>query len=400
MRLSSDGRAMRKVDIGVDNVRYDRDCNMPSWDVHFDARIDFRNAELLQLTAQVDALASVIRGIPIPPRVQQRLDRLNIIRAVRGTTGIEGTEFSEEEVAAILESKPISHADPADREEQEVRNAEALMQDVAELLRREPHAPLTESLVHRFHAILTRGIGYAHNEPGRYRNHRVTVGCYVPPQTGGDVRGRMTSFMDWFNTGERTRWHPVIRAVVAHFYVVSIHPFGDGNGRTSRAVESYLLYQAGINARGFYSLANYYYENRAEYIRRLGLVQLQITNDLTPFILFALRGLSKELKAVHSEVIEEVRIISFRDFARETLGSQGRLGARGERLLNFVIELSAQTVSMSDLRNRIHPMSRFYSEVTPRTLTRDVRFLEQQGLIKIEDGNIKANLGIMDKFTA
>ena len=391
---------MRKSDIVVDNVHCDRDGDMPSWDVHFDVRIDFRNVELLQLTAQVDALASVIRGIPIPPSVQQRLDRLNIIRAVRGTTGIEGTEFSEEEVAAILESQPTSHADSADREEQEVRNAEALMRDVAELLRREPHAPLTENLVHRFHAILTQGISYSHNEPGRYRNHRVTVGRYAPPQTGDDVRERMAAFMNWFNTGERTRWSPVIRSVVAHFYVVSIHPFGDGNGRTSRAVESYLLYQAGINARGFYSLANYYYENRSEYVRHLGLVQLQITNDLTPFILFALKGLLEELKAVHAEVLEEVRIISFRDFARETLGSQGRLGARGERLLNFVIALSAQTVSMSDLRNRIHPLSRFYAEVTSRTLTRDVRFLERQGLVRIEDGNIKANLDIMDKFTA
>ena len=76
----------------------------------------------------------------------------------------------------------------------------------------------------------------------------------------------MTEFVEWFNSGVAASWDPVVRAVVAHFYLASIHPFGDGNGRTSRAVESFLLYGAGVNARGFFSLANYFYRNRQEYV--------------------------------------------------------------------------------------------------------------------------------------
>ena len=57
--------------------------SMPSRDVHFNARISHGDPDVAWLTAQADALASVIRGIPIPPSVQWRLDRLNIIRAVR-----------------------------------------------------------------------------------------------------------------------------------------------------------------------------------------------------------------------------------------------------------------------------------------------------------------------------
>jgi Fic family protein len=83
----------------------------------------------------------------------------------------------------------------------------------------------------------------------------------------------MAEFFKWFNSGSAAHWNPVIRAIVAHFYVISIHPFGDGNGRTSRAVESYLLYQAGVNARGYYSLANYYYRNRPEYVSMLDHVR-------------------------------------------------------------------------------------------------------------------------------
>ena len=374
---------------------------MPSWDVHFDVRVRTENPEMLRLTARVEALASVIRGIPIPPHVQQRLDSLNIIRAVRGTTGIEGTEFSEEEVAEILSSPPGSLDEAPNREEQEVRNSEALMLDVAERLKRSPRAPLTEELIHSFHATLTRNIDYEHNEPGRYRTYRVTVGRYVPPETGEAVRKLMAEFIEWFNTGTPARWNPVIRAILAHFYVVSIHPFGDGNGRTSRAVESYLLYQAGINARGFYSLANYYYQHRPEYVRHLRLVQFRSTDDLTPFVVFALRGLAEELEAVHEEVLAEVRVISFRDFARETLDSEGKLGTRaGERVLSFLLGIVTEPISLAEMRSRRHPLSRLYAGMSNRTLTRDVRFLQQHGLVEVEGDMLRANLGVMDTFTA
>ncbi len=275
------------------------------------------------------------------------------------------------------------------------------MLDVAERLKRNPRAPLTEDLNHSFHATLTQDINYEHNEPGRYRTYRVTVGRYVPLETGDAVRKLMAKFIEWFNTGSPARWSPVVRAIVAHFYVVSIHPFGDGNWRTSRAVESYLLYQAGINARGFYSLANYYYQYRAEYARQLRLVQFRSTDDLTPFIVFALRGLASELEAVHEEVLAEVRVISFRDFARETLASKGKLGTRaGERVLNFLIAIGTEPISLSELRGRRHPLSHFYAGMNNRTLARDVRFLEQQGLVEVEGDMLRANLDIIGTFTA
>ena len=68
---------------------------MPSWQVNFDLRLATNARDIVEDLAMVHAMASVIRGIPIPPQVQQRLDQLNIMRAVRGTTGIEGIELSE-----------------------------------------------------------------------------------------------------------------------------------------------------------------------------------------------------------------------------------------------------------------------------------------------------------------
>ena len=376
---------------------------MPSWEVHFDLILRVDSRQIIESLARIHALADVIRGIPIPPSAQQRLDRLNILRAVQGTTGIEGAEFTEEELERILDTDRDAPAleGGREREEREARNADALMWHVAEFVRGNPAEPISEPLILRFHRILTEGIDYPHNEPGRYRSHPVTVGYYRPPADGEEVRRLMAELVQWLNTGRASSWDPALRAIVAHFYLVSIHPFGDGNGRTSRAVESFLFYKAGVNVRGYYSLANYFYRNRQEYVDNLNLVQTRGGNDLTPFVLFALNGLAVELEAVHAEVLEEVRIIAFRDYAREFLAGAGKLGTpAGERQLRFLTELSGENVSLKELRSGIHRLSYLYRRVTTRTLMRDLNYLKENDLIAIEDDELRARVDLMTRFTA
>ena len=57
---------------------------MPTWDVRFDLRLDRQSDQLVRSVVKAEALAGVIRGIPIPPHLRIRLDALNILRAVRG----------------------------------------------------------------------------------------------------------------------------------------------------------------------------------------------------------------------------------------------------------------------------------------------------------------------------
>lgn len=372
---------------------------MPNWEVHFDLRLQVDHPQIVADLARVHALARVIREIPIPPPVQQRIDRLNILRAVRGTTGIEGTELSPEEVSQVVAAPPgTAVLGPGrEREERETRNAEALMRHVGQLLAANPTRPVSEPLILDFHRILTEGIAYPNNVPGHYRSHSVNVGPYRPPETEAAVRRLMTEFIRWLNAGPPANWDAVLRAIAAHFYLVSIHPFGDGNGRTARALESFLLYKAGVNVRGYYSLANYYYENRAEYIDQLNYVQLRGGQDLTPLAAFALRGLAQELEGVHSEVLAAVRAIVFRDYARELLSESGRLATPArERQWRFINELSNGPVSLPELRSGVHPLARLYRRVSPRTLTRDLQYLQESNLIVIDGDEIRARI---DLFT-
>lgn len=375
---------------------------MPRWDVNFDMHIDDRDSRIVSRIAMAHALAAVIRDIPIPPYVKAKLDALNILRAVRGTTGIEGANLTENEVRQIMESPPRKAVLPQarSREEQEARNAKNVMSYVVKVLDGEPTMPLTETLVRRIHRITTKDIDYLNNVPGQYRAHDVSAGNYLPPKNE-DVKRLMREFMQWFNSGTPATWDPVIKAIVAHFYIISIHPFGDGNGRTARGVESFLLYQAGVNARSFYSLANYYYQHRPEYVQFLDHVRFQANGNLAPFVLFALEGLVGELQQVHSEVLTNVKMIAFRDYAREQLARTNKLGSSvGERMANLLVFLSdGEAVSLKDIRSGKHTLSRLYRELTNKTLSRDINFLKGQNLVIVEGDELRANLDIMTHYT-
>ena len=69
-----------------------------------------------------------------------------------------------------------------------------------------------------------------------------------------------------------------------------------------------------MNARGYYSLANYYYRHREEYISMLDYVLFESDPDLTPFVMFALKGLDGELETVHWEVLDALSVIAFPGF--------------------------------------------------------------------------------------
>lgn len=374
---------------------------MPRWNVHFELHFDHPDHSLVQLLASIRALSRTIQNIPVPPSVQKRLHNLNIVRAVQGTTGIEGTELTVEEVERVLSSPEYEPALPftRQREEREVRNAGELMKTVEQILSGSPDQTLTETLVRRFHHIITDGIEYPRNEPGKYRSASVHAGNYLAPAPD-EVPGLMIRFFEWLNEGLGRELDPVVQAVVAHFIFISIHPFGDGNGRTARGVESFLLYRARVNVRGFYSLSNFYYRNRSEYVRLLDHVRFISDPDVTPFVAFALRGLLEDLEQVHSEMMEAIRLISFRDYARERIQETGRLGTKtGNRQLWLVYGIAGEEVSWRDLKGGGHTLAGLYRGVGEKTLSRDVKALFDLGLISFEDGVVRANLRTMDEFT-
>jgi hypothetical protein len=106
-----------------------------------------------------------------------------------------------------------------------------------------------------------------------------------------------------FITSERLRnLHPVIQALIAHFFLVTIHPFGDGNGRVSRLLTAAILLQRGYNVHGgFYALSDYFYLNDIKYqSMQHRCWQSPPPFDLTAFVAFGMEGFVMELRSIGS----------------------------------------------------------------------------------------------------
>jgi Fic family protein len=95
----------------------------------------------------------------------------------------------------------------------------------------------------------------------------------------------MDQFIDWFNAPPSI--DPVLKAGIAHFWFVTIHPFDDGNGRTARAIADMALARADGTKDRFYSMSSQIEAERKNYYRELESAQrgdLDITNWLAWFL--------------------------------------------------------------------------------------------------------------------
>jgi len=212
---------------------------------------------------------------------------------------------------------------------------------------------LSEEIVKEMHRIITFNTKENNNEPGVYRNFPVEVGheryggVYKPPKILDDIKTLMAAYVEWVNSEELIKEHPVYRAILAHYYLAMIHPFGDGNGRTARAIESLILYNYDFTYGTSFALWRYYYENYEEYFSLLSKTRKENEGDQTEFAVFVLKLLEKALNTIHESIIEMIDRLLFKDYISYLL-KEGKLSQRQSAIVNFLLEVSS-TVSIQSL---------------------------------------------------
>lgn len=103
---------------------------------------------------------------------------------------------------------------------------------------------------------------------------------------------------------------PILRIAIFHYLFGYIHPFYDGNGRTSRFISSYLLSKE-LNTLTGFGLSYAIKENISQYYKGFKTVnEKKNKGDLTPFIISFLDILSKELESLNNSVIKRINIIN------------------------------------------------------------------------------------------
>ncbi|MYC86973.1 MAG: Fic family protein [Gemmatimonadales bacterium] len=355
---------------------------------------------LTVLLIEIEASRKAVENLLLPPDWRDQLDRLNRIRTIRGTTALEGNPLSEAQVRELLDRE--TEADATTRESRQIENAAGAQDWVRERFGL-GKAPLAVADILRMHELLTKGSDDVNNVPGRLRVYGVQVGT---PELDGVHLGApheklqqlLNDFVVFVNSRRVRAEHPVVRALLAHFFLVTIHPFGDGNGRLSRLVEAAILFEGGYNVHGFYGLSNYFYRNGDLYKSRLQECRRVQPFDVTPFVGFGLRGFDAELRGINAFINSKLNRLVYRQtltWARDKRVSERRrlISEREHGLLGFLLEETEPADPFSERPSRRLALEALidspfvgtvYRDVTSRTFFRELTRLAELGFIIFE----------------
>lgn len=197
------------------------------------------------------------------------------------SNAIEGNTLSRAETALVVE-KGVTVGGKTLREHLEaVNHAQAfnwVLQKV-DTTKQE----ITENLILSLHQLILQKI--LDNQAGRYRAVPVRIaGSTVIMPNALKVPELMGEYITWL---QKNTDHPVKMAVDAHFKLVSIHPFVDGNGRTARLLMNLLLMQAG------YPPAVIRKEERQQYIACIEKAQL--SGSMADYYTFMYEAVNRSL---------------------------------------------------------------------------------------------------------
>lgn len=198
--------------------------------------------DIKEMLAETDALkARLTTKRLLPPEALEKIQNAWNIENTYESNRIEGNTLTLQETALVV-NDGMTIAGKSMREHIEaVNHAEALayIQDIAKT-----NAPIDERTIKDIHAIILMGIN--RKNAGAYRSVPVIISGsrHIPPQPYL-IEPQMEQFMATFKEMETSGQHPVLTAAYLHDGLVRIHPFIDGNGRTSQLLMNLFLMRNG-----------------------------------------------------------------------------------------------------------------------------------------------------------
>jgi len=234
---------------------------------------------------------------PMPPELVQNLEQWFLIELTYSSNAIEGNTLTRKETAAVVE-KGLTIGGKSLVEHLEATNHAKALKDIVRLAQSKT-LNILENDILTIHNTILHGID-DHNA-GHYRSIPVRIsGSPVILPNPTKVPDLMHSFINWIT--ENLNIHPVELAAEAHYRLVTIHPFVDGNGRTARLLMNLILIQNG------YTPALIRKRDRMKYISSLETAQLggsksayyKVINDAVN------RSMDIYLSAVSGENIKEI----------------------------------------------------------------------------------------------
>ena len=362
--------------------------------------ISYDPSAVFNLLVEAKTAAAVMRQMPYLHQWIEQAHEEQLQLEAAGTSRIEGAEFTplEQEEALASESPQRTGLTHSQRQ---LKCADATYR----WLQTQPaNRPVTSEFIREIRQRIVAGCDDDHCEPGALRpdGWNVTFGTPTCRGTGGGSECQ-TAFYDLCSAiaGSFGQHDPIIQAIAVHYHIGAMHPFGNGNGRTARALEAFMLRRAEVNDVVMVSLSNYYYEHKDEYLASL-YQSRQNGHNITPFLLFALRAIIDRCNSLTDEISENHRRILFREFARSLFGQlrSPRRRVLAERQLQILdVLLDGDSIDWNDLAKRAQTHYE-YLKYPDQALLRDILgLLDLEAILFDDDGEFTLNLDWPQQFS-
>jgi Fic family protein len=331
----------------------------------FEPKFTITNAITAALT-QIERARGFLEAASLSKDWVRAMGERALVLEAHHTTHIEGTHLTLDQAERLLAGEAVPEADPDDV--RELLNYRRAFELVSEYL--DSGSPITEGMIREIHKRLVEGVHGGKAAPGQYRtvqnyvvNSATGKTIYTPPPAQ-DVPVLMAEMVAWLNRPGQV--HPVLVSGVAQFHLVHIHPFLDGNGRTSRLLSALCLYRVGYDFKRLFTISEYYDRDRAAFYGAIqGVRDRQM--DMTGWLEYFTKGLSTQLAEVKQRGEQAIH--------RDVLAREYGLSERQAKALGHVLEHGWLT---------IHEYGVLCPDANRRTLQRDLKDLVSKGLLAAE----------------
>lgn len=269
--------------------------------------------------------------------------------------------------------------EPRDKSERMIMNNYNAMMFIREV----KSEKLTPAMIFELHRILTHGTLDDESAAGRLRRDDEPVQVmddsgnviHTPPQSI-ELEARLNAMCEFANDdGRNTGYiHPVVRAIMLHFWLGYDHPFVDGNGRTARALFYWLMSHSEFWLCEFISISSILKRAPAQYAKSFLYTETD-DNDATYFILNQMRVILRAIDALHAYLsIKQREMQETKTLIQRSNQLKGVLNHRQLALLNHALRNPNAEYSIIS-----HETSHNVSYLTARKdllLLRDLRILD------------------------
>jgi len=328
----------------------------------FQPKFTITNAITAALT-RIERTRGFLEAATLSEDWVQAMGARALVLEAHHTTHIEGTRLTLDQAERLLGGETVPEADPDDA--RELLNYRRAFEFVSEYL--DSGAPITEALIREIHKRLVEGVRGGRAAPGQYRkvqnyvvNSSTGQTIYIPPPAH-EVPILMAKMVAWLNQPGQV--HPVLVSGISQFQLVQIHPFLDGNGRTSRLLSTLCLYRAGYDFKRLFTISEFYDRDRAAFYGAIQGVR-DCGMDMTGWLEYFAGGLATQLQEVSERGKKAMKA--------DLVAKRHELNERQVKALRFLLDHAEM---------HIRDMEGMCPGVNRRSLQRDLQRMDDLGLI-------------------